>query len=142
MDAEGIALQGEAVMPKGSWNKKDERQYKAVLKSCLARDGRKTKKCKSMAAAVVNKRRGVEGRVKHPKKGPFTSPLRKDTKIEFRFCDSRKKCRWISAKIDQKKPPRRGTCVAVKITDKRIPMHMKKGGSLICGLPIRRSTRS
>lgn len=51
-------------MPRGTWTQKDERQYKAVLKSCLKKDGRKTKSCKSMAAAVVNKRRSSEGRTK------------------------------------------------------------------------------
>lgn len=45
-------------MPRGSWNKKDERQYKAILKSCT-----KSKKvCQRIAAAVVNKRRASEGR--------------------------------------------------------------------------------
>lgn len=52
-------------MPK-IWSKKDERQYKAIVKSCLKKDARKTKSCKSMAAAIVNKRRGVEGRTKRP----------------------------------------------------------------------------
>lgn len=131
-------------MPK-AWSKKDERQYKAVLKSCLKKDGRKTKSCKSMAAAIVNKRRSSEGRVKRPKKGPFTS-FRKGTKIQFRFCAPAvrggrgKKCSWISATVQKK--PRSGVCMAVKITDKRIPNRMKKGGSLICGLPVRRVTRS
>ena len=51
-------------MPRKTWTTKDERQYKAVLKSCLKKDGRKTKACKSLAARVVNKRRSQEGRTK------------------------------------------------------------------------------
>jgi hypothetical protein len=48
-------------MPK-AWSNKDERQYKHILNGCLKRDRRKTKKCKSIAAATVNKRRAEEGR--------------------------------------------------------------------------------
>jgi hypothetical protein len=47
-------------MPRGAWSKKDERQYKAILKSC--RKGKRV--CRRIAAAVVNKRRANEGRAK------------------------------------------------------------------------------
>jgi len=46
-----------------AWAKKDERQYKAILKSCRSSDRRRSPKtCKRIAAATVNKRRRVEGR--------------------------------------------------------------------------------
>lgn len=44
-----------------AWSAKDERQYKHILKSCVKR-GRKPKRCKSIAAATVNKQRAEEGR--------------------------------------------------------------------------------
>lgn len=45
-----------------AWSKKDERQYKAIKKSCLSRDRRRTRSCTRMAAATVNKQRRKEGR--------------------------------------------------------------------------------
>jgi len=43
-----------------AWSRKDERQYKAIVKSCVRRRG--VKVCKRIAAATVNKRRRAEGR--------------------------------------------------------------------------------
>jgi len=67
-------------MPRGAWTKRGERQYSAVLRSCLKKRGKAA--CKSMAAAVVNKRRALEGRAKtvgcHCPKG--TRPLKSDRK--------------------------------------------------------------
>lgn len=51
-------------MPVDVWSTKDERQYRKILASCLARDGRKTRACRSVAAATVNKQRCREGRAK------------------------------------------------------------------------------
>ncbi len=50
-------------MPKKNWNKKDERQYRAIVKRCSAgKKGKKaTKACKRIAAATVNKRKGLAG---------------------------------------------------------------------------------
>jgi hypothetical protein len=48
-------------MPRGSWSSKDERQYKHIKKSCMAR-GRGKKTCERIAAATVNKTRSNEGR--------------------------------------------------------------------------------
>jgi hypothetical protein len=45
-----------------AWSKKDERQYRAIKKSCLARDARRTRACPRIAAATVNKQRRKEGR--------------------------------------------------------------------------------
>ena len=42
-----------------SWTARDERQYKAIKASCLDRDGRRTNACTRIAAATVNKRRGL-----------------------------------------------------------------------------------
>jgi hypothetical protein len=42
-------------MPVSTWKKRDERQYRAILRNC--RRGAKT--CKRIAAATVNKRRGL-----------------------------------------------------------------------------------
>lgn len=45
------------------WTPKQERQYKHIVKSCRARDKRKSiKTCKRIAAATVNKSRGRRGR--------------------------------------------------------------------------------
>jgi hypothetical protein len=44
-----------------AWTAKDERQYGHIVKSCL-KGGRPRKRCKSMAAATVNKGRRREGR--------------------------------------------------------------------------------
>ena len=50
-------------MPRGAWSAKDERQYAAIKKSCVASRGkRQTKTCTRIAAATVNKRRREEGR--------------------------------------------------------------------------------
>lgn len=49
-------------MPAASWSAHDERKYKAIRKSCLARDGRRTKACSRIAAATVNRDRRAEGR--------------------------------------------------------------------------------
>lgn len=85
-------------MPK-IWSKKDERQYKAIVKSCLKKDARKTKSCKSMAAAIVNKRRAFEGRVKGAKTGSFSVPIfgvhvsyktKKGQPFNFRDAEARK----------------------------------------------------
>ncbi len=51
-------------MPVDVWSKRDERQYRKILASCLSRDGRKTRACRRMAAATVNKQRCREGRAK------------------------------------------------------------------------------
>lgn len=42
------------------WTKKDERKYKAIVKSCTRykRRGRTLKVCKRIAAATVNRDRG------------------------------------------------------------------------------------
>jgi hypothetical protein len=45
-----------------AWSKKDERQYRAIKASCLARDARRTRACPRIAAATVNKQRRKEGR--------------------------------------------------------------------------------
>lgn len=45
-----------------AWSKKDERQYRAIQSSCLGRDKRRTRACKRIAAATVNKQRRKEGR--------------------------------------------------------------------------------
>jgi len=72
-------------MPRGVWSKKDERQYKAIVRSCewgyaLHRRRKPKGKCERIAAAVVNKRRAMEGRTKtvgcHCPKG--TRPLKSD----------------------------------------------------------------
>jgi len=44
------------------WSAKDERQYKAIKKSCLKRGKKPPKVCTRMAAATVNKQRRAEGR--------------------------------------------------------------------------------
>lgn len=44
------------------WSAKDKRMYKAIKKSCLKKDARRTKICPRMAAATVNKQRRKEGR--------------------------------------------------------------------------------
>lgn len=49
-------------MPK-AWSKKDERQYKHIVKSCSGRR-KPSKSCKRIAAATVNKQRCKEGRAK------------------------------------------------------------------------------
>jgi hypothetical protein len=51
-------------VPVGVWSAKDERQYEKILSSCKRRrKGRgKTKTCKRIAAATVNKQRKREGR--------------------------------------------------------------------------------
>lgn len=57
-------------MPAGTWSKKDERQYKAIVSSCRKKKGKKKKSlkaCKSMAAATVNKFRQKQGRTKKAK---------------------------------------------------------------------------
>jgi len=41
-----------------AWSKHDERQYKAIVKSC----SKSKRTCKRIAAATVNKRRRIEGR--------------------------------------------------------------------------------
>ncbi len=48
-------------MPR-SWLPSDERQYSAIVDSCEGRGRYSMKRCKSMAAATVNKRRAREGR--------------------------------------------------------------------------------
>jgi hypothetical protein len=45
-----------------AWSAKDEHQYKAIKKSCLKSDSRRTKACPRIAASTVNKRRRAEGR--------------------------------------------------------------------------------
>lgn len=54
-------------MPRGAWSAKRERQYEAILSSCLTRDGRKTVACKRIAAATVNKTRSRMGETKGAK---------------------------------------------------------------------------
>lgn len=44
-------------MPRRNWTAKDERKYAAIKRSCLARDGRRTKVCARIAAATVNRDR-------------------------------------------------------------------------------------
>lgn len=44
-----------------AWSKKDERQYRHIVDSCLGRR-RSEKTCKRIAAATVNKQRRREGR--------------------------------------------------------------------------------
>jgi hypothetical protein len=50
-------------MPKKNWTKADERKYKAIVKSCSAgkRGKKATKTCKRIAAATVNKKKGLAG---------------------------------------------------------------------------------
>jgi hypothetical protein len=44
------------------WSPKDERQYKHIVKSCHARDKRRSvSTCKRIAAATVNKHRDLDG---------------------------------------------------------------------------------
>ena len=45
-----------------AWSPKDERQYGHILKSCRQRGRYGTGRCKSIAAATVNKTRSREGR--------------------------------------------------------------------------------
>ena len=45
-----------------TWSPKDERQYGHILASCRKRGRYGVARCKSIAAATVNKRRGREGR--------------------------------------------------------------------------------
>ena len=67
------------------WSDKDERQYEAIRASCLARDGRKTRACKRIAAATVNKQRRREGRtlgqaadeVRYDGASPYHPPSRR-----------------------------------------------------------------
>jgi hypothetical protein len=49
-------------MPR-SWSDKDERQYEHI-KDSESKQGRSSKRAKSIAAATVNKRRSKEGRTK------------------------------------------------------------------------------
>ena len=49
-------------MPK-AWTNKDERQYEHI-KDSEKKEGRSTKRAKSIAAATVNKQRASEGRTK------------------------------------------------------------------------------
>jgi hypothetical protein len=49
-------------MPK-AWSSKDERQYEHI-KDSEKKEGRSTKRAKSIAAATVNKKRSSEGRTK------------------------------------------------------------------------------
>lgn len=49
-------------MPK-AWSKKDERQYKHIVKSC-SKGKKPSKSCKRIAAATVNTQRCKEGRAK------------------------------------------------------------------------------
>lgn len=51
-------------MPK-AWSAKDERKYEHILEACTeSRGKRKTKLCKRIAAATVNRDRTREGRTK------------------------------------------------------------------------------
>jgi hypothetical protein len=79
-------------MPRGVWSKKDERQYKAIVSSC----SKPKKVCRRIAAAVVNKRRALEGRTKtigcHCPKG--TRPLKSD-KAKCYNARTRKRVRRI-----------------------------------------------
>jgi hypothetical protein len=46
-----------------AWSKKDERQYKHILKGCRKTDGRRAlRTCKRIAASTVNKQRTAESR--------------------------------------------------------------------------------
>lgn len=142
-------------MPRGAWNKKDERQYKAVLKSCLARDGRKTKKCKSMAAAIVNKRRSAEGRTKYkaPKRGLASkaaksawlhASVRKGTNIQFKSRSAHgRPLRWIDATFvkwaKRAKGGKSNKCFIAKLNDR----YLKKGVQVfICGPQMRLKRKS
>jgi len=51
-------------MPADAWSQKDERQYRKILTNCLHRDGRKTRACRVLAAATVNKQRCRDSRAK------------------------------------------------------------------------------
>lgn len=51
-------------MPRGVWSSKRERQYEAILESCLTRGGRRTATCKRIAAATVNQTRARMGETK------------------------------------------------------------------------------
>jgi len=46
-----------------AWTDKDERQYEHI-KASEKKEGRSSKRAKSIAAATVNKRRSAEGRIK------------------------------------------------------------------------------
>lgn len=47
-------------MPKGTWTAKDERKYEAILESCQFGKRRRSKKtCQRIAAATVNRDRGL-----------------------------------------------------------------------------------
>jgi len=103
-------------MPKAKWSAKDDRQYKAIFKSCFRKKGKTRKSCASMAAAVVNKRRTHEGR---------TWTFRKGSPISVRICSrvkgnryGKKSCRWVDA-VFQKKSNGRRACIIVKIKGHR-----------------------
>lgn len=49
-------------MPAFTWDAKDERQYTAIVRSCTKRGRYGVKRCKTLAAATVNKTRRREGR--------------------------------------------------------------------------------
>ena len=49
-------------MPRGSWSRKDERQYKHIYKSCMRYKHHGRKVCKRIAAATVNKFRSKKRR--------------------------------------------------------------------------------
>jgi hypothetical protein len=71
-----------------AWSKKDERQYKAIVKSC-----RKSKTtCKRIAAATVNKRRRQQGRTG----GSRCSCPRGSTQTRSGACQNRKNKRYTS----------------------------------------------
>jgi GNAT superfamily N-acetyltransferase len=49
-------------MPRGTWTAKDERKYEAILESCQHGKRRRSKKtCQRIAAATVNRDRGLRG---------------------------------------------------------------------------------
>lgn len=54
-------------MPRGAWGAKRERQYEAILTSCLTTTRRKVGTCKRIAAATVNKTRSRMGETKGAK---------------------------------------------------------------------------
>lgn len=58
-----------------AWSAKDERMYGHIVKSCKKRGRYGLKRCKSIAAATVNKRRRKEGRTLSGLDGYTAAPL-------------------------------------------------------------------
>jgi hypothetical protein len=76
------------------WSPKDERQYKHIVKSCHARDKRRSvSTCKRIAAATVNKHRGlgmVGGKAHGMRPSAFNAKqLKRGTDVEMEHTNKR-----------------------------------------------------